>query len=492
MIGARADIEGMEEPPKSASCGVRPDSRTIVKNTVEMGGATVECVKDESDLATIKTNFLRTDAYPDAVTNISTHKTSDARCASTSSLRTATISDNPTQCIGDESFISKPSPKPINEESQASYERSVLCGNGCGIMSEKPNSHPAKTTPKIVTLDRIAKKLREYVPRDELDQDAITSIISKMNMDACLRQRRRDVLRNCNISIARSWANDDDESYWNDDDIIRGNVLNATYPPSTIHLEALINVVKEEFFDSIIEEVEDSDDRLGYMSILDEDTIKNLEDSLAIQRDSKKRKRRTLRVAVPPVNTGDKSKNNYGIIKLSSAIEGKRDEKKRITRGMARDTNVRDNKNEGLEALLAAMIELETVAGKPIDIVGDTATPNRLRKRRKKKSSHLHHDQTEASKNSAATSGSKVSRNESKLVAHTDKFHEGKQQGARNRGMHQVEVTKIIVGGKEFQNLRKVTKRKRKVDIMVSIHSTFFILIFISPLQVKADSLLEK
>ncbi len=402
----------------------------------------------------------------DATINASAHLEIDAS-ASTTLLRTAT------QSKGDESATSKVSSEPKSRVFQTSFESSVMVDNGCGVITEKPNSHCGKTHQKIETLDRIAKKLREYVPRDELDQDAIASVISKMNMDAFWRHRRRDMLRNCNSSIVRSPANNDHECYWNDDDIIQRNKLNLNYSPCTKHFENLINVVSETFFDSIIDKVEDSDDSLDYINILDDDTIKNLKDSLAIQRNlNNNRKRRTLRVAVSLQSTGKKSKP-YDIIKLSNVNKDEKDVKKRVTRGMTRDTNITENKNEGLEALLAAMIELEMAAGKPVNILGDIATPNRLRNRKKMKRFSSHYVQNGTSKNSMANSASKVSENETpKLIAHIEKFCDRKQQGSRKRAMYQVEVNKIIVGGKEFKKSRKLTNRKRKVDMVVSKHST--------------------
>jgi len=345
--------------------------------------------------------------------------------------------------------------------------------------------------PHIETLNRIARNLEHFAPRVTLDEDTIVDIISKMNSDAFSRRRRRHLLTQNDPSLDRFRFRVEDECHWNDDDLLLSDVTGigvgtnresknrTSVNASTKHLDTLVNVVDEDFFYAIIDQVEA--ESVDYL--LDEDAIKNLRDSLSIRNGSKKRKRRDLRVKVPIMSTPpvlavamedaatttadgdtnlvvDMSKsmllaangNDSSTTNINSSNKVSHD-KKRVTRGMTRDTRVlKRSEHEGLETVIAAMIDLERTEGRPTDILEEISQSRRLRNRNK-----LRTPQVQMVQNSGKDL------DDDKLYANFTVSPSKKHSGTSVSNTPFIEVTKITVGGKAFRSPGKVvTRRKRK------------------------------
>jgi len=291
------------------------------------------------------------------------------------------------------------------------------------------NSHDSENRHKE-TLDHLANFLKQYEPKDGLDQDSIDATIINMNKSAFLRNKRMQILDNHDIEGGIT-LHHEDGFVWHDNDLYNTERKN--------HLHSLINVVDADFFYEIVQAVE-----AGCVDyILDEDTIKNLRQSLAIQEDGKKRKRRDLKVSAPSKNQNGSmllvaAKCNtveLGVPVVSSE-ELKGGKERRVTRGLA-GKKLKEHKlsdQSGLEALLGAMIEMERDAGRPTNLAGEIIQSRRLRNRKNLKK----HPKYMVD----ALSSEEIQR----LID-----DEGR------------EVTRITVGGKKFASPKKRGPKRKKM-----------------------------
>ena len=244
------------------------------------------------------------------------------------------------------------------------------------------NSHERENRQKE-TLDHLANFLKQYEPKDGLDQDSIDATIVDMNKSAFLRNKRMQILDNHDIDGGIT-LHHEDGFVWHDNDLYNTEQKN--------HLHSLINVVDVDFFYEIVEGVE-----AGCVDyILDEDTIKNLRQSLAIQEDGKKRKRRDLKVSAPSRNQNGSMSlilaakcNTVELgVPVVSSEELNGGKERSVTRGLARNKLNKYMKEHtfsdqsGLEALLGAMIEMERDAGRPTNLAGEIIQPRKLRNRK--------------------------------------------------------------------------------------------------------------
>ena len=194
-----------------------------------------------------------------------------------------------------------------------------------------PSNKHTSENHRIETLNRIAKYLKTYQPRDELDLDTIISIIIKMNHDASLRNIHRERLRLLDGVTNESTKCHTDDFIWNDADLFHENENNL--------LHHLINVVDIDFFYDIIQEVEDQ----NIDFIVNEGAIENLTTSLAIQSDGKKRKRRNIKLRVPVESNASSSfqfMNRMGAkvdIYNSRVVRNDARNTRRVTRRLAKD-----------------------------------------------------------------------------------------------------------------------------------------------------------
>lgn len=281
------------------------------------------------------------------------------------------------------------------------------------------------------TLNLLSTFLEHYVSKDHLDQDSFDSIIVRMNKAAFLRKRRIQIIDNNNIEEDKTI--DNEVGYiWHDNDLYNTGQKN--------YLHSFINVVDADFFYEIVDAVEAATNIL-----LDEDAIKNLQQSLAIQDDGKKRKRLNLKVIVamedgfisPILVKDNNSTENCASVSPSEKIN--EEKRRRVTRGSARSRLSKDKEEHrnsgelGLETLLSAMIELEQAAGRPIDLTKKIVHQRKLRKRKKNPKYIVD-----------ALSGDEMQR------LFDD---EGR------------EVAKIIVGGKLFASPKKRGPKRKKMSI---------------------------
>ena len=313
------------------------------------------------------------------------------------------------------------------------------------------------SNPNIETLNRIRQTLQNYAPNDELDQDNIEDIIVKMNKAAFQRHRQRKIL-NLNRpmgSIPNEGSDPDldtleegDEACWTDRDLFQ-NHMNSKQNCDFLH--ALINVVDADFFYEIIDSVEASTNDF----LLNDDTVKMVRQSLAIRDDGKKRKRRDLRLKINSTCSFNSFRDNTASgsadSSLSSSMHGmdglgknKEEHSRRLTRGVVRNIKrkfIHDNKSveqEGLEALLLAVAELEKAEGRSMNLLEDLNQSRRLRKRHKVKNQKL-------------------------AIVENSNDSEGKDDGmVKLFDANGTEVTKITVGGKIMSSPKKRGQKRKK------------------------------
>ena len=311
------------------------------------------------------------------------------------------------------------------------------------------NSKPPPLSKEKKTLALIHHYLKNiYEINDDLNEDEIIPIITKMN-NACKKRRRhrqwlmRDYTKGDTILI-----NDEKFSneYWMDEDILDFNNdaqqqhqqhLPTTLPTpqrridhhrkdyyNNMAIDPMINIVDDKFFATIIDGTEESCNQ-----ILDDNVIMNLRKSLAMSGKGKIRKRRDIVLTVIDDEDDDddendeeegvdnntnnhdetnkKSETDHGENEIGNNknveeddnedFDDDDDEKnaaasnRRRTRRMIKESQAKiiDDRDEsemkGLDALIAAMTEIEESEGRSIGIQYDDVIhqSRRLRARNK-------------------------------------------------------------------------------------------------------------
>lgn len=239
--------------------------------------------------------------------------------------------------------------------------------------------------------------LNEYKINDNLDEDEVTSMITHMNNASKRRRRHRTWLkRDCNKGDTLRYDDykDNPDDYWNDDDIYEQSLRDY----NKLALDALVNIVDDTFFSNIIDGTEEHS-----AQILDENAVTTLRKCLAITGKSKVRKRRDILVAVHDDNDNDEDEDGMDSITESSDViigkslvgdssEGdddnnnRRQTRRMLQKSLAKKTDDRDGGSmKGLDALIAAMLDIEESEGRSTSIEFDDVIHQgrRLRERNK-------------------------------------------------------------------------------------------------------------
>jgi hypothetical protein len=260
------------------------------------------------------------------------------------------------------------------------------CGCSCDSDVEarklKDNAEMKHRDRRSETLSRIAAYLESYVASDELDEDSFLSISSKLDESRSSRYRMKNIIYNkINGMIPKNkipdleLKSDIEDSYWYEGNAAKEEDSRLKSIRSTV-TEAYVSYIDADFLFDIVDDIEkDSDDFL-----LDDETISLLRQSLIITNNEKKRKRRDLKLSILQDDTVLDQDDSCEILLTSN----------RSTRGTLRGSKHESQWEEydGICHLLNAMVESEMRNGRSVDLVGDIqqelSLKRRLRKRRKK------------------------------------------------------------------------------------------------------------
>jgi hypothetical protein len=277
------------------------------------------------------------------------------------------------------------------------------------------NNNDNDNDDKLKTLTQIVNYLKDIQINDDLDEDEMVIMMTTMN-DASRKRRRhrrwlmRDQSKGYMIHTSNHHYESDPEDYWNDDDVLHehkhehkhGQLQsskrqqqmsesgNDDHDYNQIAINAMINVVDDKFFSNTIDETEERSKQT-----LNDDVVTTLRTCLAISngKGSKYRKRRDMRV---PINTNTDTKTNTAVAlstpvnnlhnednnHSSESSEGGIEKNRRRTRQMAHKSKAKriddldDDDNggggsseiQGLDSLVAAMIDIEEIEGRSVNI----------------------------------------------------------------------------------------------------------------------------
>lgn len=249
------------------------------------------------------------------------------------------------------------------------------CGCSCDSDVEarklKDNAEMKHRDRRSETLSRIAAYLETYTASDELDEDSILSIISKLDESRSLRYRMKNLIYAKTQSVITSINN----SVSHEDISSNKEELEYKSTKSTIR-SAYESHIDGDFFFDIIDDIERGSDDF----LLDDDTISSLRQSLLIAPQSKKRKRRDLKLTISPDSEFSHLNESFESNSISS----------RPKRGAIRGCEYGSHSEEydDIYHLLSAMIESEKKNGRSVDLINDIrqelSLTRRLRKRKKK------------------------------------------------------------------------------------------------------------
>ncbi len=226
------------------------------------------------------------------------------------------------------------------------------------------NHHKAgdnRDNQKQQTIHQILTYLKDFKVNDDLNEDEIVPTITKMNARSKNRRRhKRWLMRDHSKGDTIRYIETDFEQYWNDDDIFELNNLQQA-DLNQLYLNSMINVVDDNFFADIIENIENSSTFL-----LDENVLQNLRRCLAMKGKGIVRKRRDILVVVNENDeVSDESDNDVG--GMSSDDDGVKN--RRRTRRMIQESKEKHKQDpNGLDDLISSMIEIEEEEGRSINI----------------------------------------------------------------------------------------------------------------------------
>lgn len=254
----------------------------------------------------------------------------------------------------------------VNSSMQANKQ-----GNESGMR------HPRGSDRRYETLSRIAAYLESYMSHDEIDEDSILSLISKLEESRSLRYRMKNIIYAKTQSLTTPIHNISDCEYKSDVEhpVSYNEGSNFKSIPSIVTKAYECHIDGDFFFDIIDDIEKDNEDFL-----LDDETISSLRQSLMITNNGKKRKRRDLKLSISH-NVSVFDQDDCFAIRSTSS---------RPRRGTLRGSEHGSHLEEydDIHHLLRAMVDSETKHGRSIDLASDIhqelSLKRRLRKRKKK------------------------------------------------------------------------------------------------------------
>lgn len=237
--------------------------------------------------------------------------------------------------------------------------------------------HPRGSDRRYQTLSRIAAYLESYMSHDEIDEDSIFSLMSKLEESRSLRYRMKNIINAKTQSLTTPIHDISDCEYKSDiEKPVSYNEGSKFKSISSIVKKAYESHIDSDFFFDIIDDIEkDNEDFL-----LDDETISSLRQSLMITNNGKKRKRRNLKLSISPHDSVFDHDDCFEIRSTSSRP------KRGTLRGREHGSHLEEYDN--IHHLLSAMVDSETKHGRSIDLVSDIhqelSLKRRLRKRKKK------------------------------------------------------------------------------------------------------------
>jgi hypothetical protein len=270
---------------------------------------------------------------------------------------------------------------------------------------------------RLQSLMQITQYLQDFQVNDDLDEDEIVSKMMKMNAASKKRRRyRRWLMRDYDKGDTISYDDLDPEAYWNDNDIIVTESEKQQQDFNKMAIDAMINIVDDKFFSGIIDGTEEESAQL-----LDDDTVMSLRQCLAIQDKGKIRKRRDIFVTV--------NEDNY-LSESSDLLEkdgengsgNRRRTRRMLQESRAKRTDDRDGgEMKGIDALIAAMTDIEESEGRSTSIEFDDIIHQGRRLRDRNKGRETPKKQVIASPMSTdVDSSQKVSKKKRKASASRD------------------------------------------------------------------------